>query len=99
MTREDIVSECGRERIYMTYDFNYPHDPFQRIVEVVPIFRYRNGRMLLVEVEVRRKFGENLQDLLVCTALNQNMKFIAYCMTIWQRKKDWKTRYLGFPRN
>jgi hypothetical protein len=99
MTREGIVAELERERIYMTYNFNYPHESLQRIVEVVPIFRYQNGMMLSIEVDVYKKIWENLHDLSTCISLSQNTKFIIYCMTTWQKRKNWTILYSKFTRN
>jgi hypothetical protein len=59
MIREGIMAEWHRERIYMPYDFNYPHDSFSKVVDAAPIFKYPNDGTLLFEVEVfRNVWGE-----------------------------------------
>jgi hypothetical protein len=58
-TRDGIMSECGQENVYISVDFNYPHDSFFKIIHVVPVFKYPNGDVLMIEKTMFRKlWGE-----------------------------------------
>jgi hypothetical protein len=53
------MSEWGQEKVYISVDFNYPHDSFSKIVHIVPVFKYPNGDVLMIEKTVFRKiWGE-----------------------------------------
>jgi hypothetical protein len=42
----------GKENVYTSCDFNYPHSSLTKTIEAITIFKYSNGRILLVEKEV-----------------------------------------------